>query len=182
FFLVRLIVVSRAGWRSFRIRRQSERNNLLCGRNLRDHRLEPREKQSADVELAGLVQRNDLAADRVGIVETDRANRTQIDHFDDLASELPAQDVMPFFADTKDFDRLALPYERHRRLAREPRDRGIKSAAKTALGGADDQEMDRVAAATEQARNMPARPNRGGEIGQNLVQPLGVGSRRFSRQ
>ena len=103
------------------------------------------------------MQRNDLAADRGGIAEAERADGAQVDHFDDLASELPAQDVMAFLADAKDLDRLALPDERQRRLTREARDRGIESAAKTAFGGTDDQEMDAVAAAAEQRRNVATR-------------------------
>src|ERR1700730_9402396 len=113
------------------------------------------------------MQRNDLAADCGGIAEAERADRAQVDHFDDLASELPAQDVMAFLADANDLNRLALPHERQRRLTRETRDRGVKSAAKAAFGGTDDQEMDAVAAAPEQCRNLAPRRNRSSEISQN---------------
>src|SRR4029077_19951010 len=149
-----LILISRPRLRRFFLCRQGERNKLLRGRDLRDHRPEPREKQRAYVELASLMQRNDLVADRGGIAEAERADRAQVDHFDDLASKLPAQNVMAFLADTKDLNRFALPHQRQRRLTREARDRGIESAAKTAFGGTDDQEMDAVAAAPEQRRNL----------------------------
>src|SRR5690242_1855777 len=113
------------------------------------------------------MQSNDLLADRGGFAKAKGAHRAQVDHFDDLAPELPAQDVMALLADAKDLNRLALPHERYRRLAGKPRDRGVKSAAETALGGTDDQEMDAVAAASEQRRNLPARHDRGGKIEQN---------------
>ena len=51
-------------------------NELLRRRDLRDHRAEAREEQRRDVELAGLEQREDLLADRVGVGEAElRARR-----------------------------------------------------------------------------------------------------------
>ena len=62
--LVRLVFVGRrrAGIRGRRFHHR--RDDLLRGRDLRDHRLEARVEQRADVELAGLEQRDDLLGDR----------------------------------------------------------------------------------------------------------------------
>jgi len=114
-----------------------------------------------------LVQRNDLTADRVGIVETERANRTQIDHFDDLASELPAQDVMPFFADTRILTVLPCPMSdtavsRASRAIEELKaPQRPRSAVQTTRRWTV---SPRHRAGEEHARSS----DRGGEIGQNL--------------
>src|SRR5690606_18696035 len=110
------------------------RNDLLRGRDLRDHRLEARIEQRADVELARLVARDDLLGDVLGLFVADITGATQVDDIDDLLRESPAQDVIALAADTDDLDRLAGRDQRVRAIPREPRDRGVEGAAKTALG------------------------------------------------
>src|ERR1700730_18370360 len=128
------------------------------------------------------MQGNDFAADRFSITDTDGADGTQIDHFNDLAPELPAQDIVALLADTKEVNRLTLGDKRKRGVTSKSRDGRIERATKTALGSADNQQINGIApAAIEESWNAPARPNRGGKICQHSVHPLSVGPCRFSR-
>src|SRR5262249_58870361 len=87
------------------------RNDLLGGRELRDHRLEAREEQRADVEGAVLEQPQNLVADLLGMLERKRAH-AQFEVLDDLPLVLPAQLLVALAADAEELDLLALAHER----------------------------------------------------------------------
>src|SRR5258708_31744777 len=94
-----------------------QRNDLLRGRDLRDHRLEARIEQRADVELAGLETRDHLFGDVLGIDEGKLADCTKIDVLDDLLLERAAQLLIALTADAEEFYFLALVHQRQRALA-----------------------------------------------------------------
>src|SRR4029453_19094154 len=108
-----------------------QRNDLLRGRDLRDHRLEARIKQRADVELAGLEARQHLLGDVLGVDEADLAYRTQVDVLDDLLLEGTAQLLCTLAADAEELDLFALADQRQRALARQADDRGVERTAET---------------------------------------------------
>src|SRR6202011_3467563 len=122
------------------------RNDLLGGRDLRDHRLEPREEQGADVELARLEPPDDLLRDVARVVELDEAHRAQLDRLDDLFLEQAPQLVETLAPDAEELDLLAFVHQRKGALAGEPYDRGVERAAQAAVAGADDEQMRLVAA------------------------------------
>src|SRR5450756_426410 len=64
-----------------------QRNDLLRGRDLRDHGFEARIEQRADVELAGIETRDHLLGDIFGVDEAKLAHRAQLDVLDDLFLE-----------------------------------------------------------------------------------------------
>src|SRR6185437_6384034 len=90
FILFRLVFVS--GCRSVGGGRfHHQRNDLLRGRDLGDHRFEARIEQRADVELAGIETSDHLPGNALGVAEAELADTAQIDILDDLLLELPAQ-------------------------------------------------------------------------------------------
>src|SRR5262249_59839131 len=117
---------------------------------LRDHRLEPREEERADVEGALLEQPHDLVTDLVGVLETDTAHAAQLDVLDDLLLELAPQLLVALTADAVEFDLLARGRERVGFFARKAHDRRIERAAQTALRGADHEQMHAVATGAPQ--------------------------------
>src|SRR5580698_8310055 len=161
---------------------EHRRNDLLRGRDLRDHRAEARIEQRTDVEFELVEQRDDLRGDHFGIVEPQRAHRTQIDQFDDLLSIEPAQLIVTLAADAEELDLFALGNERVGALASEPHDRGVERAAQAAFGGADQQQMLLVAAgATQQPRRGVETCDRRGDIAEHRVHVAGIGPRRLGR-
>src|ERR1700704_5036739 len=176
-FLVRLVFIGRAR-AAFGLLRDDGGDDLLRGRDLRDHRPETREEQGADVEFAGLEQRDDLVRDRLGIREAERAHRAQLDGLDDLLLVDAFELVVALAADAQDLDLLALAGQRDDALAREPHDRRIERAAQAALGGAHHQEMDvGSAGAGEQAGRRIAAGDGGRDVAQHLVHALRIGTR-----
>src|SRR5690606_2183440 len=119
-----------------------QRDELMRRRDLRDHRLELRIEQRADVELAGVEERNHLRRDRVGIGEADLLHLAQIDPVDDHRAEIAAQYVEALLADAEDLDRLALGQKVPRMIARQTRDLAVETAAKATLRRADDEQVD----------------------------------------
>src|SRR5665213_3289505 len=127
-----------------------QRNDLLRSRNLRDHRLEARIEQRADIELAGLEASDDLVRNVLGVDEAELANRAQLDVFDDLLFEVAAQLLKTLAADAEELDLFALVDQRQRALAGQPHDRGIERAGQAALAGADQQQMHLILAGAGQ--------------------------------
>src|SRR4051794_21098182 len=80
--LLGLVFIGRRGLGSGLVHHQ--RNDLLGGRDLCDHRLELRVEQRADVELARFETRQDLLGDGVGIDEAELADAAQVEVLDDL--------------------------------------------------------------------------------------------------
>ena len=162
------------------LRGELGRNQLLRGRNLRDHRLEAGVEQRADVELAALEQLDHLAGDRLRRLELDRANGAQIDHFQDLFFVRASKLVVALLADAQNFHRLALGRQSIGAIARQTHDRGVEGAAEAALAGADDQKMRLIRAGSgEQARSLGAARAGAGEIGEHRLDLVGIGSRRL---
>src|SRR5262249_312238 len=126
------------------------RNDLMRGRNLRDHRTEPREEQRANIELGFVEQRDDLLGNLFGVLELQDADRAQVDQFGDLLGKNSAELIITFAADAEELDLLALGGERGGAIARQPHDGGIERAAQAAFGGADQQQMFLIAAAAAQ--------------------------------
>src|SRR5580692_1534113 len=158
FFRLIFVRGRRAGIRGLGFHHQ--RNDLLRGRNLRDHRLEARIEQRADVELAGLETRDHLVGDILGIDETELAHRAQIEVFDDLLVEQAAELLVTLAADAEELDLFALVHQRQRALAGEPHDRRVEGAGQAALAGADQQQMHLIAAGTRQQRRRAGRTRR----------------------
>src|SRR5690349_1894552 len=102
-----------------------QRNDLLGGRHLGDHRAEAREEQRADVELAGLEAGEYLLRDVLGVLEGELPHRAQVDMLDDLLLEIAAKLLVALAADAKEFDFPAFGHQRIGALARQPHDRRI---------------------------------------------------------
>src|SRR6185437_4723532 len=137
----RLVLVGRG--RAGRVRGprlDHQRNDLLRGRDLRDHRLEARIEQRADVEFAGLETSNHLLRDILRVGEAELTDRTQLDILDDLLLEGPAELLKSLAADTEELDLLALVHQRQRALAGKAHDRGIERPRQAAFAGADQQQ------------------------------------------
>src|SRR6185312_10261986 len=102
--LFRLILVGgrRAGVR--RLCLDHQRNDLVCGRDLGDHRLEARIEQRADVEFPGLEPRNHFLRDILGVAEAELTDRTQLDVLDDLLLEGTAELLVSLAADAEELD------------------------------------------------------------------------------
>src|SRR6202035_2741448 len=83
----RLVFVRCRRTRIGRLGLHHQRNDLLRGRDLRDHGFEARIEQRADVELAGLEAGEDFVGDVFGIDKPELANRAQLDILDDLLLE-----------------------------------------------------------------------------------------------
>src|SRR4051794_38549850 len=106
FVLLGLVVVGRRR----RVRRfffHGQRNDLLRGRDLGDHRLELGVEQRADVEFAVVEAGQNLLCDILGIDEAELANATQIEMLDDLLVEQAAELLITLAADTEEFHFLA---------------------------------------------------------------------------
>src|SRR6202012_4275624 len=101
--LLRLVFVKRHRTGIGGRRLDYERNDLLRGRDLRDHRLEARIEQRADVELAGLETGDHLLGDILGIDESELAYRAQIHMLDDLLVEQAAELLVALAADAEEF-------------------------------------------------------------------------------
>src|SRR6186713_2797385 len=86
---------------------EQRRDDLLRGRDLRDHRLEAREEQRRDVERALVEQRDDLVGDQLGLREPDIAHAALLDRLDDLRAEIAPQLLEALAADAEELDGLA---------------------------------------------------------------------------
>ena len=81
-----------------------------------------------------------------------------------------------------DLEGLAGRRQRIDPLAREPHDRRVERAAETALGGADDQQMDLIlAGAGQKLRPRVDVGDRRGDVAEHLLHALGIGPRGFGR-
>ena len=179
---VRLELIDRAAQSFGGIGFEHRRNDLLRGRDLRDHRAEARVEQRADVEFELVEQRDDLLGDHFGVLEPQGAHRAQIDQFDDLLGIEPAQLIVTLAADAEEFDLFALGDQRVGALAGEPHDRGVERAAQAAFGGADQQQMLLIAAgAAQQPRRIVEPGDGGGDIAEHRVHVAGIGTRRLCR-
>src|SRR5690242_10425583 len=147
-----------------------QRNELLGRWNLGDDRPEAGEEQRADVELACLETGNDLVCDVLGIVEAKLPHAAQIDVLDNLLLELPAQLIVAFAPDAEELDFLAFGHQLCGALARQTHDRGVEGPAKTALAGADQQQVHLVPASAGQQR---------GGAGRTCCRACDVGDHRF---
>src|SRR5262249_48683497 len=143
--LVRLVFVNGAAVVP-RVGGDDRRNELLCGRGLRDHRLEAREEQRADVELARLEQGNDFLPDTAGMLEFELAHGAQIDGLDDTIFELAFELIEALAADAEELDVLAFRQQRIGALSREANDRRVERAAQPALAGTNEQKVASVGA------------------------------------
>ncbi len=143
-----------------------------------------REKNSVQMSNSKLLNRAmTFSAIIFGVLETQRARRAKIDHFDDLRGVEPAQLIVALAADAEELDLLALGHQRIRALAREPHDRGVERAAQAALGGADQKQMHVVAAgAAQQPRRGVEAADRRGDIAEHLVHAGSIGTRRLGRR
>src|SRR5687768_8120586 len=150
--LFRLIFVGRRRTGIGGGRFHDKRNDLLCGRDLRDHRLEARIEQRADIEFAGIETRDDLLGDVLGVDEAELADRAQLDVIDDLLLEGTAQLLEAFAADAEEFHLFALVHQSQRALAGEPHDRRVEGAGQAALAGADQEQMHLILAGAGQQR------------------------------
>ena len=145
-FGFRLEFIGRAAQRARRLGVEHRRYDLLRGRDLRDHRTEARVEQRADFEFEIVETRDDLFRDHLGVLETQRPCRAQVDHFDDLFLVKSLELIVALAADAEELDLLAVLHQRVGALAGEPHDGGIERAAKAAFGRADQKQMHAVAA------------------------------------
>ena len=113
--------------------------------------LELREVERRHVELAGLVEREQLLRDVVGVREGELADAAQIDAIDVVAAELAAHGLGAFATDHDHLHGLALGEQPLRVLARELGDVGVEAAGETALAGHDDHQVHLVAAGARPA-------------------------------
>src|ERR1700722_4047595 len=175
--LIRFVMIHR---QQLVLRGELGRNQLLRGRNLRDHRLESGVEQRADVELAAFEQLDHLAGDRLRRLELDRANGAQIVHFQDMFFVRASKLVVALLAYAQNFPPLAWGRQSIGAIARQTHDRGVESAAEAALAGADAQKMRLIRAGSgEQARSLGAARTGAGEIGEHRLDLVGIGSRRL---
>ncbi len=159
-----------------------QRDDLLRGRDLRDHRLEARIEQRADVEFAGIEARQHLFGDVLGIDEAELTYRAQIDVLDDLLVEGAAELLVALAADAEEFHFLALRDQRLRMFARKTHDRRIERAAQAAFAGADQKQMDLIlAGAGKQCRRAGRACRGGGDVGDHRIHLFGIGPRRLGR-
>ena len=150
--------------------------------NLRDHRLELRVEQRADVELAGVETRQHLLGDVLGVDEAELTNAAQIEMLDDLLLEQAAELLVALAADAEEFHFLALRDQRLGALARQAHDRGVESAGQAALAGADQQQVNLVPAGAGEQRRRTGRACGGaGDIGDHRAHLVGIGARRLGR-
>src|ERR1700730_430988 len=152
----RLVFVRCRRTRIGRLGLHHQRNDLLRGRDLRDHGLEARIEQRADVELAGLEAGDNFVGDVFGIDKPELANRAQLDILDDLLLEGAAALLEALAPDAEELDLFALADQRQRALAGQPHDRGIEGAGQAALAGTDQQQMHLIPAGTGQ-QHLPPR-------------------------
>src|SRR5580692_4478429 len=138
-----------------------QRNDLLRGGKLRDHRSEARIEQRADIEFPGLEAGDDLVGDVLGVAEAELADRAQVEMLDDLLLEAAAQLLKSLAADAEELDLLALAHQRQRPLAGQPHDRRIECTAQATFAGADQQQVHLVIAGSGEQRRRPGRA-RGG--------------------
>src|SRR5437879_355829 len=100
-FLRLVLVERRRAHRLFLLDHQ--RDDLLRGRDLRDHRLEARVEQRADVELARVEHPDDRLGHVVGVFIAKHADRAQLGMADDLLFEIAAQLLVALAADAIEF-------------------------------------------------------------------------------
>src|SRR5271166_5714000 len=157
-----------------------QRNELLRGRHLGDHRLEARIEQGADVELAGIETCKHFLGDVVRMVEGELAHAAQIEMLDDLLLEQAAELLIALAADAEELDVFALGHQRQRALARKAHDRGVEGARQAALAGANEQQVNLVLAGARQERRRARRTRRGaGDVGDHRLHLVGIGTRSF---
>src|SRR5580692_1787560 len=177
---VGLELVDRAAQSFGGIGLEHRRNDLLRGRNLRDHRTEARVEQRADVEFELVEQRDDLFGDHFGVLEPQGAHRTQVDQLDDLLGIEAAQLIVALAADAEELDLFAFGHQRIGALAGEPHDRGVERPAQAAFSGADQEQMLLIAAGAAQQPRRIVEPGDGSrDIAEHRVHVAGIGPRRL---
>src|SRR5262249_37485452 len=159
------------------------RNDLLRRRDLRNNGPESRKEQSADIECTLFVEPHDFFANVFGVLKRKRANRAQLDVFDDLFLVETAKLLVALAAHAEELDLFAFGHQRIRPLTCEPYDRRVEGAAQATLGGAYQQQMHAVAAGSDQQPRRRAEVvGRGGDIAEPLRHPLGIGTRSLGRR
>src|SRR5262245_8960048 len=172
FLLLRLVLVAGA---IAGLTLEDRGSDLGLGRKLRDHGFERGVEQHADVERAVGVEPQDLVGNVLGVLEGERAYRTQLDVLDDLLLILAAQLLVALAADAEELDLLAFAGQRGGALARQPHDRRIERPTQAALGGADHEQPHAVAAgAGEEPGRRAEVADRGGDVAEHLAHVVGI--------
>ena len=176
--LFRLVFVGRRAHGSALL--DNQRNDLLGGRDLRDHGLEARIEQRADVELTGVEPRQHLLGDVLGVDEAELTHAAQVEMLDDLLVELAAELLVALAADAEEFHFLALVHQGQSALAGEAHDRRVEGARQAALAGADQQQVNLIAAGAGQQRRRAGRTGGGaGDVGDHRDHFVGIGTCSF---
>ena len=130
-----------------------------------------REKNSVATSNAPSAKRAEhLLGHLLGMLEGELPHAAELDRVDDQRSVIALELVEALLADAEDLHLLAVGEQAIDVLAREPHDGRVEGAAKPALAGADDEEMDLVlAGADHQRRPAVAALERDGEIGEHRL-------------
>src|SRR5690606_28374627 len=115
------------------------RDQAAGRRNLADHRLEPGEKDGADVKLARIVPGENVIRDAPRIRIADLLDLSQVDMPDQMRAKVAAKLLAALLADRKDLHRLASGQKLPRMQAHELDHRRIEPAADAPLGTGHDQ-------------------------------------------
>src|SRR5262249_58222429 len=99
------------------------RNDLLRRRDLRNDGSESRKEQGADIECTLFVELHKFFANVFGVLERKRANRAQLDVFDDLFLVETAKLLVALATHAEELDLLAFGHQCIRPLTCEPHDR-----------------------------------------------------------
>src|SRR6185312_740183 len=178
-----LELVDRAGSRAhglIGLGRRRERDELLLGDDLVDRRAEAIEDDRADVELAGLEERQQPVGDRLRLVESEARPAEIGAALDDEPGIVAAECVAPLAADGEDLHRLAGALQLADGAPRLTQDRSIEAAGKAAIGGRHQQQMRRVVSgAGEQLRRIGLAAQIGRERGQHALHARRIGPGRL---
>src|SRR3954454_24159913 len=140
FLLARLEFVDRAAdrlYRAFRAGRRGwrgERDQLLHGDDLRHRRAETVEDDPADVELAGLVERENAPGDVARLVERYATAPDIGQAVMDQPGVIAAQTIAPLAANRQQLDGFASVVEIADAAPRLAQNRGVEAAGETAVG------------------------------------------------
>src|SRR5262249_49202619 len=129
--------------------RDGRGNDLLCSRYLADDRAEAREEQRGYVEHTSAIKLADFIRHLFGVLERKLPHAFELDGLDDKRRVEPLKLVVALPPHAQDLPLLAVSEKAIDVLAGKPHDGRIEGAAQSTLGGADDEQVNRVLAGAD---------------------------------